>query len=171
MINSINNNISFQEIYNRYSNISSKKAEEPTETEETTDETEQTTEETIDSMVDANKETKASYNMSFEQRAQVQQQMQMESLIQQFTLANQAINSDDTGYIAPLDTEAILGGQQVATQIGVISTSVDATTQEKNDYITERVSGTDSAHKEESTDETTDETNTDETTDVEHETK
>ncbi len=149
MLNTINK-INFQDIYNKYN---SNKNINKTDVDETTDkdETEQTTEDKIDSILDSNKEAKASYNMSFAQRSQIQQQMQMESMLTQFTLTNQAINSG-TSYTAPIDTASILSGQQVANQINVINTSVGASTQDKNDYITDRISGTDTSSDEDETD-------------------
>ncbi len=131
---------------------------------ENTSDNSQTTDnsETVDELLSVNKEVKASYQISFEERAQIQQSMQLQSMITQFNISNSSSDDEDNSYTSV--SNDILKGEQVTNQLGVINSSVSSTTEEKNEYISDRVKGTDSYHKEnEVVDE---ETTTDETTDI-----
>lgn len=157
MLNSLNSNI--KDALDQYNKIKYPNGKSDVEdTEDTVEDSEiEDSEDAIDEIIDKkiNDDDDNTYNLSFEQQTMIQQQMQMESMITQFNLANQA-SKEGTTYTAPLDY-SILQGQQLADQIGVINTNVSASTEGKNEYISDRFVN--------KNDDETDEVETDETDD------
>lgn len=82
------------------------------------------------------------FNMSIAQQSQMQHQMAMSAIITQ-------------SQVSSVDMSSILEGQSAANQMRVISESVNATLEQKNKYVSDRVNGT--------TDDTTDTTDTTDT--------
>lgn len=170
MLNSIGNS-NINDALDQYNKIkyptqNTDKIENET-TEETDDNTEiEDSEDAIDKIIDQESDSDDnSYNLTFDQQTMIQQQMQMESMITQFNLANKASESGTT-YTASLDY-SILQGKQVADQIGVINANVSATTNDKNNYINDRFISNDSDDTNE-TDNTTEDNSIDNSENIKH---
>lgn len=133
------------------------------ETTETTDDTSTDTDNTIDDTktpqdVLDSYVPESSYNISFAQQSQIQQQMAMSSLVTQFS----------TSSTTPIDMSSIIAGSQVVNELNVINTSVHATTDQKNKYVSDRIGGNTTDDTSTDTDNTTDDTNTDNGTDTDN---
>ncbi len=90
--------------------------------------------------------------LTFEQRSQIQQEMQMKSLFQQMTINSNSEEEKDGVEVM----EDVLSGTQVVDQLEVIDSNVSASTSEKNDFISDKI---DEKENTEVTDDTTEESN------------
>ncbi len=110
------------------------------------------------SLKELKEENSIKYSISFEERAMIQQQMTMKSLFMQFTI--NSTDSEEEKETVRLE-EKILKGEQINDTINIIDSNVSATTDEKNQYISDKINGTDTSSETNTSEDTSTDGNND----------